>query len=376
MIVANDVVRARSNRNKMKGYNVQDKLTPAGKIRDIEEFVGSLKTPVLILSTVVGKGNYSVGEALQERFSSPAEVHHNAIEEILPRNAVNEDKTRYHFISNKFPALLNLVYRFPVVYCRKLLREKYLKSTDLGTIHKMVVSMGIKTVICISHRPAFWVSAAKLRYGMNADIWGIQTEYGKTFGWKYIFWESMDGFLAPVEKDELNYPFRDRMKFDSINQFSKREYQLLKDKPGDKNNVLFCAGQWGQIGNKKAISIIASLRNIFPRIRIFAVCGTNASLKTSLENEFSGDKNITVYPAVSSLCGIMRECASVITKPGFSTLNEAYSANREIFLLKGMPVAEDNNARYALKYFRARWYDIGLFGRWYQDLERTDPAKG
>jgi hypothetical protein len=54
----------------------------------------------------------------------------------------------------------------------------------------------------------------------------------------------------------------------------------------------------------------------------------------------------------------------VITKPGMGTLLEARAAQRKIFLIKGIPVAEANNARYALEHFDAEWFSVAAFARW------------
>jgi hypothetical protein len=66
----------------------------------------------------------------------------------------------------------------------------------------------------------------------------------------------------------------------------------------------------------------------------------------------------------------MRQCGSVITKPGASTLLEAHAAARQIFLLPGMPVAEDNNARYARKAFQALDFSPDVFRRWLDEPSR------
>jgi hypothetical protein len=60
----------------------------------------------------------------------------------------------------------------------------------------------------------------------------------------------------------------------------------------------------------------------------------------------------------------MRECAVLVTKPGISTLLEAHAAGRKIFLLRGMPVAEDNNARFAIRHFGAEWFHVDALCRW------------
>jgi 2-polyprenyl-3-methyl-5-hydroxy-6-metoxy-1,4-benzoquinol methylase len=72
-----------------------------------------------------------------------------------------------------------------------------------------------------------------------------------------------------------------------------------------------------------------------------------------------------IFGEKDSLADTMKECMSVITKPGFSTVAEAYAAGRAIFLVPGMPVAEDHNADYAIKNYGALWFNNEAFADWY-----------
>jgi hypothetical protein len=65
----------------------------------------------------------------------------------------------------------------------------------------------------------------------------------------------------------------------------------------------------------------------------------------------------------------------VVTKPGISTILEARAARRKIFLLRGMPVAEDNNARHALRYFDAEWFTKESFQRWCRRAAEPAPLQ-
>ena len=62
-----------------------------------------LEPPVLIISTVVGRGMYMLGEALRERLTGPLRVEHVAVEDYLPGGAIGEDLRRYKWLSNHFP---------------------------------------------------------------------------------------------------------------------------------------------------------------------------------------------------------------------------------------------------------------------------------
>ena len=98
-----------------------------------------------------------------------------------------------------------------------------------------------------------------------------------------------------------------------------------------------------------------------------AVCGENQKLYARLHKKFRDNPAVILHGRLDSLAGLMSECASVISKPGISTIVEARAARRALFLLKGMPVAEDNNARYAIKHFNAQWFSVKRFIAWHNN---------
>ena len=238
---------------------------------NLTAILDSFEPPILIVSTIAGHGIYSIGEAIKERIVHTDEIYHAALEDMLPANALHEDYKRYNYISNHLPFLLNLIYRVPIFYCRKLLREKYLKVTDLNKIKEKIDSLGIKTVLCASHRPAFWLSCLKSQSNMKFKLWGMLSEFGRNLGWKYIFWEVMDGYLSPVERQLLDFPFPRKLRYIKTEPPCKREYCTLTQIKGDKNKILFVAGYWGQIFAKKAERILKSLLEEFPEAKIFFV---------------------------------------------------------------------------------------------------------
>src|SRR5215207_8798722 len=115
---------------------------------------------------------YAVGEAIRQRLRGKQPVHHVPVEEFVSPGVVNEDLARYKFISNNFPVLLHLVYKVPLFYYRKYLREKLFNAARLGRLGEQIEALGAKTVICVSHRPAFWVSNLKRREGFDLSVWG------------------------------------------------------------------------------------------------------------------------------------------------------------------------------------------------------------
>lgn len=331
----------------------------------IDSVLHSLPLPVLVVTTLAGKGIYTIGEALCERFLSTDKVYHLAIEEMLPARALAEDYERYNFISNNLPILLNLPYRVPFFYYRKLFREKYFSPTDLSKIKAIVLEKEIKAVICASHRPAFWLSCLKLQGKMSFKLWGMLSEFGRSLGWKYIFWEAMDGFISSVDRNTLDFPFPKTLLYVKAQPPCKREYYALAKAKGLKTNTLLVTGHWGQIFLNSARAILDSLLREFPLMTIYVVCGKNQRLYEHQSIHYKNNKRIVLYGEVASLVDLMGSCASVITKPGISTLLEAHAAQRKIFLLPGMPVAEDNNARYAIDHFDAEWFHLNAFADWY-----------
>ncbi|MCM8797523.1 MAG: hypothetical protein NC923_06600 [Candidatus Omnitrophica bacterium] len=338
----------------------------------ISEVVASWHAPVLIISSLVGRGNYSIGEAIRECIGNQRVVYHIPIEHMLPLRAVHEDLNRYKFISDNLRFLLYLIYKVPLFYYRKFLREKLLGVTNLDMVEETIRSKGVKTVVCVSHRPAFWLSVLKSRRKVDFRLCGILAEFGTNLGWRYIFWEAVDQYLSPVEKSQLRLPSYPAMEYVDIKPPCRDVFYELAEIKGDANKVLLVFGYWGQISAIKAGKVIRTVTQNNPLVHVYVVCGTNRTLFKRLTDNFRGNPRVIVYGAVESLAGLMRECACVITKPGFSTLVESFAAGRKIFLLRGMPVAEDNNARYACEHFYAEWFTKDAFRSWYIAQRMSD----
>ena len=342
---------------------------------NLEDCLARLEPPVLIVSTRVGRGMYTLGEALRERLPPASVLDHVVIEDHLPDAAVTEDLRRYQFISNRLPWLLYVAYKLPLVYYRKYLRETRGRRSDLTALQGRLAALGPRTVLAVSHRPAFWVSCCKQRFRLPFQLWGALGEYGDTLGWRYIFWDAMDGFLSPLARHELSYGFPDHLRFERIELPARRAYARLANQPGDPGAVLLVCGYWGQ---GPIVRVLRLLLAIDSTLRIDVICGENAVACRKVRQEFSLNPNVRVHGVVPSLLPFLAEAACVVTKPGISTLLEAHAAGRKIFLLKGMPVAEDNNARFAVKHFGAEWLSRQTFAAWNRPLsaegERTTAA--
>lgn len=333
-----------------------------GPDRRLSSVSNLFRPPVLIVSTHVGRGMHFLGEAFAEQLHEKDLVGHFPIEELLPPRAVNEDLKRYRFISSKLPFLLNLVYRIPLFYYRKFLREKLLRGVDLGLLRAKLTELKPNTVLCISHRAAFWISCAKQYSDLHFEIWDVLGEYGDNLGYRYLFWDQISGFLSPVPRESLTVKFPAHVRFVDIELPARKEFSELAKHPGDFNKLLLVCGYWGQ---GPIVKTIRMLRSAFPDLELHVVCGDNDNLLRQVAENFSGCSKIRSYGTVDDFASLLMECAAIITKPGISTIVEAHAAKRKIFLLRGMPVAEDNNARYAIANFGADWFSFDSFSAWY-----------
>lgn len=331
----------------------------------IQESLTAFKPPILIISSSVGKGNYSIGEAFKQQCGEGIPCYHMAVEDLLPPRAVQEDLKNYKWISNNLRVLLYLIYTIPLFYRLKYIREKWMVKTDLSALEQKVRTLSINTVICVSHRPSFWLSLLKARTKLNFSLWGVLAEFGTNLGWRFIFWDSVNGFLSIMPREQLMINFPSQVLFKNMEMPCCKEFFDIAASKADKNNLLFVAGYWGQVSAFMAVVLIKTLLREIPRLNVYAVCGTNEKLEKTMKSHLGSSDRVRIFGKVNSLIDLMSNCSSIITKPGFSTLVEAHAASRKIFLLKGMPVAEDHNAAYAIDNFSAEWYGIEPFKKWY-----------
>ncbi len=338
------------------------------KFQNIQPDLSALRAPVLIVSSFVGRGNYSIGEGIKQQFGEGVICHHLAIEDLLPDQAVEEDLNRYKWISQNAKFLLYLIYTVPFFYQRKYIREKWFHKTDLSLLEQKLRDLGVKTVICVSHRPAFWLSILKERAKLDIALWGVLAEFGTNLGWQYIFWDSMNGFFSIMPKNRLRLRIPSQIIFQQLPLPCRKEFYDIAAIKGSKDDLLIVAGYWGQVNTEKAIILTKELLKYFPALKVHIVCGTNETLEKKMRDYFGPNCRIKVYGKLDSLIGLLRDCAAIITKPGFATLIEAYCASRKIFLLKGMPVAEDHNAAYAIANFSAEWHSRTSFKKWYNTV--------
>ena len=288
-------------------------------------------------------------------------MHHLPIEELLPPRAVAEDLNRYRLISSRFPLLLSLIYRVPFFYRRKYLRETRRRTTRLEILRRTIATLEPRTVIAISHRAAFWAGALKQREALTYQLWGLEAEYGPSLAWRYVFWEQMNGFLSPQPRDEHVYPFPASLDVRHVTIPVSEQFSALARHQGNKNSVLLTGGYWG-LG--RLFSITRQLAAAMPTMHIDVVCGENQRLYQRLVSRFGSSPNIRIFGVVDSMVPLVRRAGAVITKPGISTIAETHAARRQLFLLRGLPVAEDHNALYAVRHFGAQWFSLANLKRW------------
>jgi hypothetical protein len=335
--------------------------TAAVENAPVADLLAQAKGPVLVVSTKVGRGMYSLGEAILERLPASSAAEHVDVESLLPQRGRREDLDRYRVISSKWPFLLNLVYRVPVFYYRKYLRER-LVPADLSCLRETIDRLRPRTVICVSHRPAFWTSALKNRSRLDFELWGVLGELGDTLGWRYLFWNAIDRFLSPVPASGLSCRLPDTVTFTPITLPARRAYEELRGTLPDPGRILLVCGYWGQ---GPMVRIAREILRAIPEAQVEIVCGENAEVHRLATLAFANNHRVRVHGCVPSLLPFVRDSAVVVTKPGISTLLEVHAANRKIFLLRGMPVAEDNNARYAIQHYGAEWLSISALRRWH-----------
>lgn len=326
-----------------------------------KQYYCSLPKPLLILSSRAGRGNISIAEAVYEYLTPDCQVFHRSIEDFMPRDIVHEDLVRYKFISNHIPHLLSAIYTIPLFYQRKLIREK-LKKTRLDKYREFLETNRIQTVVCISHRQAFWTSVLKRNKSLDISVYGVLTEFGNNPGWRYIFWDQMNGFISPLPLSVLSMGIPEKLPFVQLPLQARSVYYSFSKTAGSRNHCLLIGGYFGQ---GRLLQMLQLLHSHYPDVMVYVICGDNHRLEKKIRRRYCSVNNINVSGLVDSIEQFITKCDCVITKPGMGTLLEAHAAKRKIFLFKGMPVAETNNARFAINNFGAEWFSLSAFMKWY-----------
>src|SRR5262249_1617902 len=150
-----------------------------------------------------------------------------------------------------------------------------LVPADLSSLAAEIHRVRPRTVICVSHRPAFWTSALKSRLKLEFELWGVLGELGDTLGWRYLFWSSIDRFLSPVPAGHLSCPIPDRTMFVPITLPARRAYEELRGVSPNPRRILLVCGYWGQ---GPIIGVARQLLDAVPEAQVDVVCGENAEI--------------------------------------------------------------------------------------------------
>lgn len=333
-----------------------------------DKFTEKLKTidyPVLILSSCAGGGNYAVGEAMRERLGGGVNVVHMPIEKIISKALYAKHFRRYRDICLYAPRLLYSIYYFPLNYIWGYLEELLFQRIDLEMLKNAITRSGARTVICTNHRACFWVSALKRRKAVTVSLWGFVTDYYINAGWRFIFWDRCEFVFGPI-KTKWKFPGPLSDKYLQAALPLKNGFYAINDEKASNDRVLIIGGEWGLGPIAHTVRV---LFETFPHISMHVVCGENKDLFGRLQARYAKIDTVHLYEKHGSLISLLENCSAVITKPGAIFLTEAFQAKKKIFLLEGLPVVEQKNARYAVQNFGATRFSIKNFKRWYMGLQ-------
>lgn len=313
--------------------------------------------PIWILSSLAGRGNYSVGEAIRCRLDEPG-VAHRPIEELLPPAMVRRHFGRHRLLCQTFPALLRLLYAFPVRYRLAELAARVGTPAGLTQLQAALSPGRVGTVVATSHRAAFWVAALKRRLRLPLRLLAVLTDYGLSPGWRHIFWDQVDEAFGPLPAATVPPAARARYRTVPLPLPPAFDEPFP---PGDPDQVLVAGGGWGLGPIDEAVRV---LRGLPLALHLHVACGDNARLYSRLERRYGAGSTVSLYGLCDSLRPLLARCRSVVSKPGALTLAEASAAGRAIFLLRPLPVVEEANYRYALERLAATPFSAEAFTRW------------
>lgn len=329
----------------------------------------SREYPILILSSRAGRGNYAVAEEMRRRLASGGPVRHDSIEGLISPALQKRHFDRYRSICFRAPWLLYVIYIFPINYFLSYIHECFFNSVCLDALQELIIRHKIRTVICTNHRSCFWVSVLKKRRSVSVFLQAILTDYYMGAGWRFLFWDQVDSFSGPMDKSSIPPPYRKKYSREKLSLSD--DYDKMDPRRASVNNILVMGGGWG-LGSIE--HVVRQVSAHIPGVSMHVVCGQNEGLFRRLSQCYGNDDTVHLYQELDSLSCLMGSCASVITKPGGVALTEAFAAHKKIFLIKGLPVIEEKNARYAMKHFGASLFSLKNFLDWFYVEARHDDS--
>lgn len=322
---------------------------------------------VLILSSRAGAGNERVAEALRIRLNLPPESHHR-IEDLIGKQLKKRHFDRHRFLCQNFPSVIGCIHGSPISYRFKFLRETRDPQTlkNLSDLERTIRNGDFRTVIAANHRAAFWAAMLRQSNRIQTSLFGLVTDFAFSQGWIQNLWNQIDGFAGPPDLEGI--PKALLPKFKPAPMATHPDFDRSGCKP--KGTILVTGGGWG-LGPIDRVAL--KLSQALPSKTIHIACGDNTRLFARLTRESVGRQNLKVHGWLPTLADLMRDAAAVITRPGASTLAEAHAAGTRIFLLPGLPVIEEANARHAVRVFGAETYTTKRVWDWLEPAQKSSP---
>lgn len=119
---------------------------------------------------------------------------------------------------------------------------------------------------------------------------------------------------------------------------------VVTDKKEDIFTVLLMGGSMGVNSIKKALKNLVTIED---KLKIIVVCGNNETLKSSIEDKYSGyipNKDIEILGFTNKIPELMELSDVIITKPGGLTVTESLAKNIPMIIPYFIPGQEAENA--------------------------------
>ena len=311
---------------------------------------------VLILSSSTGAGHDSCANAVKEVFDKNNEVC--KIEEVLKyiSKGVATVITKGHTsIYRHFPTAFRIGYEFldnhSSAYKKGSLTNKFLSigSKKLG---EYIKAEGYDTVICTHPFSTVMLAAAIEKCELNVKTAFVATDYTCA---PTVDAESLDVYFVPdnaiidafikygIKKEKIvpsGIPVR-QMFYKNI---QKDEAKLLMGINEKNTHLLVMCGSMGCGPIKKMVDNISA--SLPENAEITVVCGTNESLKKSLDKKYLSSKKIHIKGFVKNMSELLDSADLYLTKPGGLSVSEARQKNLPMIFVNAVAGCEEYNRKH------------------------------
>ncbi len=283
---------------------------------------------VLILSCSTGEGHNSAASAICEKYTDMGEhcIVLDALEFVSPDFA--SFFSRWHTRIYRFmPGLFDFGYAFCEKHASVMREGGFINSLFAHGSDDLALYIsegGFKTVISTHVFAGYMLTESVAKHKLNVKTALVATDYTCCPGTQSC---KADFYFAPAESVVKEYEQIGKS-VDSV-VVSGIPVRKMFFQPSVKRDI-FSAGRLhavlvsGSMGCgkiKRTAKLLSSLKDNFC---ITVVCGTNASLKKSLDKAFKNSNNIRVFGYVSNLAVIMDTADILITKAGGISTSEAF----------------------------------------------------